>query len=813
MCELRRTHLPLSFSARRVVGGSSSPFPRVSSRRSCRVAHFTFHFHTLRTKVVGDISIVTQPPRSTVDRSLFPFASSAVSPLVPAMPTTLKLYFTLPSGKQEIRRFTTDSPSVLEALIEFLTATYSRHYAPPLRFSLSYDDGEDCCSVSSEAELQEGLQLHASSGAGGVLKLLCSFDETPLGQSVSSPSASASGLSTPSSLHALVGHTVPPSPSNNGAAAALQPAPTPVVQEPPVPEETNDEPAAAESAATSAAAAGPPSPTASAHSEEGELVTDSDDEYIRIDDDAPPKSTEPVQTAAETKAESKPAAAPAPVVVEEKASTSAPRVEESAPAASPVVIEDVTAHPEPTPATSSGGMVHTGIICDGCGQSPLVGTRFRCQDCTHPGGFDLCASCAQTAAHPLSHKFEQIDAPRLCPFLAAQATAPQAASSPSASASASAPAGPAVHAGVTCDGCRLSPIVGNRYHCTTCVVPGGFDLCEQCESTGTKHPADHLMMKMRAPAADSVAPSLPRGMRHGAGARRGHCPFRPARDASVERPKAQFISDVTCADGMQVHAGETLRKTWSIKNVGPTAWPAGVRLVFAGGELSPDSENRSDAFGALVPFAGPGDVVHVSIDIVVPKEEGRFRGTFRLQTADGIRFGPRIWIDLSVPAEAAEAAKAESPAAAPAAPVAAAPAPAAASMVEAPKVAELKVAPVEVAAAPKAAALPVAQPVAVAAPVSASSVPAPAPVVASPAASESKQREEESAQLAAEFAAAHVSPAAEAPRASSFPYSNQAAILRSMGFMDKELCRYLLLNNKGDLEKVVAWLLANAQSA
>ena len=163
--------------------------------------------------------------------------------------------------------------------------------------------------------------------------------------------------------------------------------------------------------------------------------------------------------------------------------------------------------------------------------------------------------------------------------------------------------------------------------------------------------------------------------------------------------------------------------------------------------------------------------MNVAIDIQVPNEIGRFRATFRLQTPDGIRFGPRIWIDLVVPEPTPAVVEPSAP------------------------VAEVEAAPAAVVEAPKASA-----------PVAASaSSPAPAPVVQS---AESKQREEEA--LASVYAESHsAAVAAESRRCPAFQYPDQLVTLRSMGFKDAELCRYLLLNNQGDVQKVVAWLLNN----
>jgi len=53
----------------------------------------------------------------------------------------------------------------------------------------------------------------------------------------------------------------------------------------------------------------------------------------------------------------------------------------------------------------------------------------------------------------------------------------------------------AIHNGVRCDGCGISPIQGIRYKCSVCP---NFDLCPNCESTG-KHPISHPLLKMIRP--------------------------------------------------------------------------------------------------------------------------------------------------------------------------------------------------------------------------------------------------------------------------------------------------------------------------
>lgn len=123
---------------------------------------------------------------------------------------------------------------------------------------------------------------------------------------------------------------------------------------------------------------------------------------------------------------------------------------------------------------ADGKEVHTRISCDGCGVKPIVGVRYKCQTCPN---FDLCEKCEASGSHPSTHALLKI---RVSQFGGARA--------------APATAGPAVHSGITCDGCSVSPIVGVRYKCQQCE---DFDLCEKCEGEG-KHPSDHTLLKMKA---------------------------------------------------------------------------------------------------------------------------------------------------------------------------------------------------------------------------------------------------------------------------------------------------------------------------
>ncbi len=53
--------------------------------------------------------------------------------------------------------------------------------------------------------------------------------------------------------------------------------------------------------------------------------------------------------------------------------------------------------------------VHSNIECDGCGMYPLIGVRYKCNECDD---FDFCSDCHQQkkekGSHIRSHKMETI---------------------------------------------------------------------------------------------------------------------------------------------------------------------------------------------------------------------------------------------------------------------------------------------------------------------------------------------------------------------------------------------------------------------
>jgi len=108
-----------------------------------------------------------------------------------------------------------------------------------------------------------------------------------------------------------------------------------------------------------------------------------------------------------------------------------------------------------------------------------------------------------------------------------------------------------------------------------------------------------------------------------------------------EKLLARFVCDVTIQDGTQMPINSRFSKIWRIRNEGVTAWPENTCLAYVGG----DQLAKVDT--VLVGPIASGDEVDITIDMVAPPKQGRYVGYWRLQI-DGIRFGQRVWVDISV---------------------------------------------------------------------------------------------------------------------------------------------------------------------
>jgi hypothetical protein len=119
----------------------------------------------------------------------------------------------------------------------------------------------------------------------------------------------------------------------------------------------------------------------------------------------------------------------------------------------------------------------------------------------------------------------------------------------------------------------------------------------------------------------------------------------PTPEATASSPQAFFENDVTLHDGTLVSAGTLLTKTWSLRNVGLTAWPASTTAVFVGGS---QDLVATDFTALVVPTVAPLACAEVTVQFRAPNSAGSHRADFQLQSEDGTTFGPAFWVDVQI---------------------------------------------------------------------------------------------------------------------------------------------------------------------
>lgn len=108
-------------------------------------------------------------------------------------------------------------------------------------------------------------------------------------------------------------------------------------------------------------------------------------------------------------------------------------------------------------------------------------------------------------------------------------------------------------------------------------------------------------------------------------------------------PDSEFIKDVTISDGSTLVAGETVLKTWRVKNNGSCAWPVGVKLVY--GEYV---DNLSGATANVPDNVAPGDEVEITLEFTVPTTPKNYYSYWRLVDNIGQPFGVFLSIIFNV---------------------------------------------------------------------------------------------------------------------------------------------------------------------
>ncbi|MCZ2114583.1 MAG: transporter substrate-binding domain-containing protein [Anaerolineae bacterium] len=106
-------------------------------------------------------------------------------------------------------------------------------------------------------------------------------------------------------------------------------------------------------------------------------------------------------------------------------------------------------------------------------------------------------------------------------------------------------------------------------------------------------------------------------------------------------------------DGMRtpppVSPGTPFQKSWRIQNNGTCTWTSGYLLTPVGGNVP--QAGMSGAATAIQGQVRPGESYDITVDLVSPLLPGVYQGFWSMRAPDGLLFGDRIWVGITVPAQ------------------------------------------------------------------------------------------------------------------------------------------------------------------
>jgi len=353
----------------------------------------------------------------------------------------------------------------------------------------------------------------------------------------------------------------------------------------------------------------------------------------------------------------------------------------------------------------NNNVVHQGVTCDGCGLSPIVGTRYKC---SIREDFDLCESCESSETQP--HPMLKITSPDLAPkaiFVALDddpkvfprgfpngRPLPGWKSGPHHQFHRGPPPHHQFHRGPPPHHqFHRGPPPHHEFHrgpppphvlerkirkwasrhgwgedfeettaptTATTAAPVSDNTIKPATPTGPFNP----LFQIAKNVLDNVlAPSQPPTKNDDLDAEqaliaeairvsleddtelqnKSFVAPEPENNSQQGKPCARFVRDVTFPDGTTVLPGSVILKTWRIRNDGNQVWPSTVCISSAGGDLLSFEDAQP------VEAIQPNQEIDITVQLSAPVNIGRYVSYFRLRTSpNGQFFGQRFWIDVRV---------------------------------------------------------------------------------------------------------------------------------------------------------------------
>ncbi len=115
--------------------------------------------------------------------------------------------------------------------------------------------------------------------------------------------------------------------------------------------------------------------------------------------------------------------------------------------------------------------------------------------------------------------------------------------------------------------------------------------------------------------------------------------------------RARLVEDINVPDGTVFLPGAPFTKAWRLQNTGVCTWTPSYGLVFVQGDRM-----QGATYNSLQATVRPGESINLSVQLLSPLSNGRYRGFWMLSNASGRNFGlgdradTPFWVDIRVTA-------------------------------------------------------------------------------------------------------------------------------------------------------------------
>ena len=107
--------------------------------------------------------------------------------------------------------------------------------------------------------------------------------------------------------------------------------------------------------------------------------------------------------------------------------------------------------------------IHPFATCDCCKMCPIIGKRYKCKN---HANIDFCEKCFKTKSKAYGLTFEVVDTKKIMKEIILKASSNRINTD-----------GRPIHRMISCEGCGMNPIIGQRFKCETCE---NFNYCKNC---------------------------------------------------------------------------------------------------------------------------------------------------------------------------------------------------------------------------------------------------------------------------------------------------------------------------------------------